>query len=257
MFASAYKKNCKYTLPVIINIRKTNREVHSALGSFFLINAEGWFFTAAHVFQFQEDFNRKPNDISHISYWWGYDQLVLEKTIIFKENDLALCKFRNFDPSLCSEYPVFKRPEDLMPGTSLCKLGFPFYEVKADFIESSHSFRLNAGVLPVPFFPLEGIFTRNIVIEKPEIPRAKYIETSSPGLKGQSGGPIFDTKGQVWAVQSQTVHLALGFAPTVNNQDQAVTENQFLNVGYGVHPEVMWHMMQQHQVSFLVEELPT
>ena len=48
--------------------------------------------------------------------------------------------------------------------------------------------------------------------------KVHYLETSSAGLLGQSGGPIFDIDGTVWAMQSRTTHLPLGFAPKVNTK---------------------------------------
>lgn len=43
-----------------------------------------------------------------------------------------------------------------------------------------------------------------------------FIETSTPRLRGQSGGPIFDVNGAIWAIQSQTHHLKLGFGDNQN-----------------------------------------
>jgi hypothetical protein len=57
------------------------------------------------------------------------------------------------------------------------------------------------------------------------------MRPSTPGLRGQSGGPVFDVNGVVWGIQSQTRHLELGFQPTIEQKGKRIQENQFLNVG--------------------------
>lgn len=73
------------------------------------------------------------------------------------------------------------------------------------------------------------------MLEVPDGPRPNFplalIETSSPGLKGQSGGPIFDKEGTVFGIQSRTMHFPLGFAPPVQDGTARHKEHQFINVG--------------------------
>jgi hypothetical protein len=79
------------------------------------------------------------------------------------------------------------------------------------------------------------------------------LETSSPGLKGQSGGPIVDTRGVVWGIQSKTANLSLGFDPTVPSEDGkkqgSRKEHQFLNVGWAAHPETIVGLLKEKGVS--------
>ena len=51
MFSNAYKIATQYTFPLIISNRFYDQSVESGLGSFVIINEEGWFITAAHVLQ--------------------------------------------------------------------------------------------------------------------------------------------------------------------------------------------------------------
>ncbi len=44
------------------------------------------------------------------------------------------------------------------------QVGFPFHSVNADFDEAAGGFRLAPGTLPVPRFPIEGIVTREIIL---------------------------------------------------------------------------------------------
>lgn len=61
------------------------------------------------------------------------------------------------------------------------------------------------------------------------------IETSSPGLRGQSGGPVYDREGRVWGIQSRTIHIPLGFDPTIIIDGVSTVEHQFLNLGIATH----------------------
>ena len=51
-----------------------------------------------------------------------------------------------FNPEWIKEYPVFKDPDTIRPGTSLCRIGFPFMESTTDFDEQQ------ALVLETGFF---------------------------------------------------------------------------------------------------------
>ncbi len=159
---------------------------------------------------------------------------------------------KNYDPAFIKNYPVFKEPVHLQHGTSLCKLGFPFYDVKAGYDKEKNSFSFGPSVFPIPRFPLEGMFTRDIAAGKSAdgLYDIKFLETSSPGLRGQSGGPIFDTKGRIWAIQSQTRHLPLGFSPKIKSGNKEVEENQFLNVAWGAHVETILKFLDQHSIKY-------
>jgi hypothetical protein len=165
---------------------------------------------------------------------------------------LAVGRIEGFDPTHVPAYPQFADPAlALDPGTSLCRLGFPFHEISATFDESSNMFRLADGVLPMPRFPNDGIHTRVQIRVDPQSKRsAKFIETSTPGLRGQSGGPLFDTAGRVWGIQSSTQHLSLGFAPAVKIGNKETVEHQFMHVGLATHVEDVSAFMLEHGISF-------
>lgn len=283
MFANAYEIAARYTHPVLLSFRYFDKTVESGLGSFVVINEEGWIMTAAHIlepiFTFQQhagEINRykaemakisstmsgvsylqaNPKWLTNYSHWWGADHHRISNFHILKENDLAIGKIENYNPAFVSGYPVFKNPSVLKNGTSLCKLGYPFYDVKASFNEANNSFVFDPSIFPIPRFPIEGIFTRNIKAGKSADGQhdIRFIETSSPGLRGQSGGPIFDVEGRIWAIQSQTRHLPLGFAPRLKKGNVEIEENQFLNVGWGVHLETILAFMDRNGVKYLKGE---
>ncbi len=280
MFAKAYEIASQYTQPVLVSYRFYDQSVESGLGSFVIINDEGWIITAAHILDpmitvqqhahemqaFQQrqtggnNYNTTytngltPNTkwMLRSSHWWGADNHVIKNFLVLKENDIAIGKIENFDPNFCKQYPVFKDPNDLKIGTSLCKLGYPFYEVRATFNEANNAFQFDPSIFPIPRFPIEGMFTRNIRTGKSADNKfdIQFIETSSPGLRGQSGGPIFDVYGAIYAIQSQTRHLPLGFSPKIIKDGKEIEENQFLNVGWGAHVETILAFLDAHNISY-------
>lgn len=277
MFSEAYKIATQYTFPILVSSRFYDGTVESGLGSFVIINSEGWVVTAAHILtglqQHQNDYQayikyEQDKNASHTSsvpnpkwminhsIWFGADHHQISQFHILKDNDLAIGKIENYNPEFVKKYPIFVNPKNICPGTSLCKLGYPFYDVQATFDAKMNSFRFDPSIFPIPTFPLDGIMTRNVLSGKS--PDGKYdfkwIETSSPGLRGQSGGPTFDTLGRIWAIQSQTRHMPLGFSPKVIKDNIEIEENQFINVGIGVHVEVIMKFLTEYGVSFNVSQ---
>jgi len=289
MFQKAYEIASNYTRPVLISHRFFNGSIESGLGSFIIINEEGWILTAAHLIEPIYKYNMharemqehkksrtaidqhpnmspqarirkkkqlQPNKkwIVNLSHWWGADKHRIKQFKVFKENDIALGKIEDYDPAFCKEYPVFRDPANIRAGTSVCKLGFPFFNVKATFNEQVKAFQFDRSVFPIPRFPIDGIVTRNVHTGSSETTKLdiKYLETSSPGLRGQSGGPIFDTEGRVLALQSHTRHMQLGFSPKIKRGDKEVEEHQFLNVGVGAHVDSILKFMDQQGIKYEV-----
>ena len=193
--------------------------------------------------------------ITHNSFWWAGDGVNIKDVKHLPEGDLVVGQLDPFYPGQITRYPVFKNPANIKTGTSLCKLGFPFHEIKTTF-DDAKGFRLEDGSLPIPFFPIEGIYTRDVVHGKSRDGRyvLKYLETSTPGLRGQSGGPTFDVKGTIWAIQSRTEHLPLGFTPVINKDSKPVEEHQFLNAGLGVHPELITAFLTDNGINFNISD---
>jgi hypothetical protein len=195
--------------------------------------------------------NQKPNPewITHCSAFWGGQNWNIPGFIVNPMADLALGQIQNFDPSEFSNYPVFKDPTSSFPhGRSLCRLGFPFHRIEASFDETTKQFRLPNNTFPVPMFPNDGIYTRQVNAVN-GAQTASFIETSTPGLRGQSGGPIFDVDGHVWAIQSRTLSLPLGFAPKVTQGNKETIEHQFMHVGHGAHSREIKTLLDAHDVT--------
>lgn len=286
MFVKAYEIASKYTSPVVISMRHFDNTVICNIGAFVLLNNDGWIITVAHIlnslFAFNEHKNEikeyeknkdqitnnenlsgkqkrkkiaklsmNPKWITNHSFWWGDDRFLINEFKIFQEGDIAIGRIKNYKDPGEFQYPTFIEPQKMKQGTSLCKLGYPFYKVNASFDDKNQSFILAPGTLPIPRFPIEGIFTRNVNIGKSKDNKyeIKLIETSSPGLRGQSGGPIFDVNGFIWGIQSRTQHFPLGFSPKILKDNKEFVENQFLNVGLGVHTELIIEFLNNNGIK--------
>ena len=287
MFSKAYEIASQFTSPVIISTKTVDNTVQCGGGAFVYVNNEGWIITVAHIFNARQklvndsgllaDYNHKieeiknnsqlnphtkkkkierlkkdPKWLTNDSYWWGKNGVNLADAKIFPEIDLAIGRLDPFLPESGKVYPKIKNPYELKPGTSVCKLGYPFHQINATFSDQTGAFQLAPDALPVPVFPIEGILTRFLLGGKTKDGKydIKYIETSSPGLMGQSGGPIFDTTATIWGIQCRTTSLPLGFSPKITKNGKEIEENQFINVGIGVHPEVIVNILTDNGIKF-------
>ena len=267
MFVNAIEKAAAFTFPLIISNRLQDGTVTSNLGSFVIINEEGWFITAGHIVQetyiHQQHLNEynnykqggkvtlNPKWILNHSLWFGADHHRVAQFYVFPDNDLAIGKIENYDPLFVSAYPKFIQADQIKSGRSLCKLGFPFYDINATF--ENNTFRYDSKLFPIPRFPYEGMMTRVISGGAKENREILWIETSSPGLRGQSGGPIFDMNGNIWALQSMTRHIPLGFSPKIIKDNKEIEENQFINLSWGVHVKSILSFLDEHKVKYYLD----
>jgi hypothetical protein len=286
MFSKAYAEVSKYTRPLIVLKRQENGEVTSGVATFMLLNKEGWALTAGHAMidaavkdkdakerdAYQKQFDAIQNDttlspgkkrheigklrknfqwITHLSYWWAADGINVTQIHIDPVRDLAVAKLTGADVLGIATFPQFAPANvELLSGTSLCRLGFPFHTVNGRFDDASQQFKID-NMPQLAMFPNEGIHTRiMLAVDQTTQKQAKFLETSSPGLRGQSGGPIFDVNGRVWAVQSKTLSLQLGFAPIVKQGNRQVVEHQFMHIGVGSHIDEIRAFFGEFKVPF-------
>ena len=96
--------------------------------------------------------------------WPGSDDQEIVDINVIPEADILVGRLTPFDPESVKEFPVFKNPKtNLSIGTSLCKIGFAFAELKTFYDAPTNKFSLDFQNL-VPF-PIDGIYTRNIVFK--------------------------------------------------------------------------------------------
>jgi hypothetical protein len=295
MFKTAFKLAAGYTRPVVISSKTCDGACGAGIGAFVIVNRDGWIVTADHIIGELEQLadscarvaklvadraavegdggldvkaRRKqlsklghPPDkaIDQFSSWWSVDGSSLVEIHRLQAIDLAVGRLEPFDPSSVAAYPVFKNHRvDFTLGASLCRLGFPFYDLQTSWNPATKGFSLPPGSIPIPLFAIDGIFSREVIFNLtpagPGIPLPpfplKCIETSTPGLRGQSGGPIFDPQGRIWGIQSRTKSYPLGFDPDVPGGKKGDKEYQFLNVGWGIHAQTVTGMLADLKVSF-------
>ncbi len=294
MFSAGYKIARHFTQPVILSRKTIGGACSSSIGAFVVINDEGWFVTAGHILEQLGKLNEETEETRSLetqrasiradasltekekrkkigklrklpnewtarwsALWSTWTGTTLAHGSALKGADIGVGRLSPFDPTWVSTYPTFKDPtKNFDPGTSLCKIGFPFHSFTPTWNDSTGNFELPAGALPVPIFPIEGIFTRTadaLVPAGTSIPfPIRWVETSTPGLRGQSGGPTIDRQGTVWAIQCMTSHLPLGFNPPVPGGRPGETEHQFLNVGMGVHPDTLFGVFHKEGIKFAI-----
>ncbi len=286
MFSKAVEKVERFIRPVVICKRCHDGSVSAEGATLVIINKEGWFLSAAHKFEviplfkkhlqemaaftakakkLKEDDSKaarrelkrlRPNPrwITASSVWPGADDQNIVDIDVIPEADLLLGRLEPFDPASIDEYPVFKDPQSgLKAGTSLCKIGFSYTELATTYDHKTNKFDLDFKNL-VPS-PVDGIYTKDILFRTPEerkIP-IKFIETSSPGLRGQTGGAVFDSDGRIWAIHSRTHHLPLDTNAKVKEGTREREVEQFLSVSWAVHPEVIVGFLKERGIEFSME----
>lgn len=168
--------------------------------------------------------------------------------------DLALLHFKSVNRIMCNNFPVFGRDsEDLKQGMSICRLGFPFPEFSNyGYNQLTDSIGwTNTGQEFTPRFPIDGMVTRHVANTDGEI---IAFELSTPGIRGQSGGPAFGVDGRIWGMQSLTRHLDLDFDIDVEVQRgtkvKRVQDSAFLHAGGCIHIDPIKDFMREHGVKF-------
>ena len=283
MYKKAIKDNSKYLLPFIEGIKYySSNEIEHALGTMMILNKNGDILTCKHIAKdfIENDILSKRykeflNDFNSAS---AEEKEKIEKKYGFKGNsvvltninlpfniagkigieikfhnylDLAVIRFNgvNFE---CDRYPVFSK---LLPeqGQSLCKLGYAFPEYSYfEYSKKDNNIILKKEMTShFPLFPMDSIMTRLIADEKGVI---SMFETSTPGLRGQSGGPVFSPEGVVYGIQSMTRHLDLNF--DVNTivkrgvSKKKVTYTPFINLGVAISSVKIIEFLKENNIEF-------
>lgn len=287
MFVEAIQRVSGFTRAIhSISRNFGSQKVERGAATLFFVNEQGWALTCKHVAQWigqadaiNKNFLAYQNECKKLNTGqqkalakkMGLDETkTAEMRITFvdcvdhisnihfylhPEYDLALLRFEGFQKISFSGNPVFLQSDQLaQPGQMLCRLGFPFPEftnfqlnLEKDQLEWS-----NTGQPRSPRFPIDGMLTRFLGDKNGKI---YGIELSTPGLRGQSGGPLFDTEGRIVGMQSRTKHLHLGFdiedkEVIAHGKVKKVNDYAFIHLGECIHVSVIKEFMTQHGVKF-------
>ncbi|MBK7432574.1 MAG: trypsin-like peptidase domain-containing protein [Chitinophagaceae bacterium] len=296
MFENAIEKVLQFTRPMHTISRTYGGMIQPGSSTFFFVNDQGVAVTCKHVLdlipsadninnqfnQFKAERNKIPQDGKFKRNLMGLEMKYKynpETTVQLKNNflncfdkieqivchahptlDLAILEFKGFDQTFYQSNARFIRDSNkIRQGKSLCRIGFPFPEFnnfrhnpEADDIEWT-----NTGNPNSPSFPIDGIVTR--FAAEPNV-GITGIEMSTPGLRGQSGGPLFDEEGNIYGMQFATKHLHLGFdmkdAEIITNGKKSKVSNfPFLHVGMCIHVDKIKEFLDQHQVRYSLADV--
>ena len=293
MFVAAIEAVDKFTRPIHTITRAYGGLISPGSATLFFVNENGVAITCKHVAQFILDSDavnnkyksfKKERDLIPKDNKFKGKLIGLESKNGFKKDsiiqiknnfvncfpgithftchlhptlDLAIIEFKGQNQNLYSSYATFVNdPNKVKQGKSLCRLGYPFPEFNnfqhnplTDNIEWTTTGNQNS-----PRFPIDGIITRFGGDQS----QVATIELSTPGLRGQSGGPLFDTQGLVYGMQSMTHHLHLGFdvknlEVITEGRKVAVSNYPFLHVGHCIHVDRIKEFLKEFGIKYYEE----
>jgi len=295
MFESAIEKISQFTRPLHSISRTYGGLVLPGTSTFFFVNGNGVAITCKHVAdmipaaenlnatylkfkserdKFSKDGKYKRNLMGlEVKYKYSIERMIqlkhhflncfdkIEQIVchVHPTLDLAILEFKGFTKILYVSHATFlKDSSKIKQGKYLCRIGFPFPEFnnfkhnpENDDIEWTTTGNPNS-----PTFPIDGIVTRFVGTPADGI---SGIEMSTPGLRGQSGGPLFDREGIIYGMQSATNHLHLGFdlkdkELVTDGKKTKVSNYPFLHVGISVHVDKIKDFLNMHKIDFSVTD---
>jgi len=295
MFVEAIEKAAQFTR-AIHSITRTygGKKIIPGAGTLFFVNEFGFAVTCKHVvellissdklnkqyFDFKGERDKIKGGNSYkqqlkgleLKYKYGPASIIQVKnnfvdcvdhlsgftTHLHPKYDLAILKFNDYTNLRYQQHAVFlKNSSGIRQGEFLCRLGFPFPEFnnyrfneRTDDIEWTKE-----GIVASPRFPIEGMITRFLADEN----KLFGIELSTPGLMGQSGGPLFNKDGIVYGMQFSTKHLHLGFdivdkEIVSGNQPKKVSDYSFLHLGQCLHVDTIKEFLKEKDVKYYEQE---
>ncbi len=290
MFRDAVSTASKFTFPVVLSRQDVAGNCSSGVGSFVVVNNEGWIVTAAHIITQLEAANNEAAKVAlHLTNeaniraditlgpkerqkalaklgkldpiltknsgaWWGLPNadVIITNIHLIASVDIAVGRLEPFDPSWVTEYPKFKDPtKDLRPGMTLCKLGFPFHSFQPSWNDVDKRFEFPAGTMPLTSFPIDGIFSKTYDVQDP-INHGFALKWLVTSTPGLQG----QSGGPTFDANGTVCAIQSKTAHLSLGFDIDVPgkpgqkEYQFLNVGLGVHPTTIYGLFNSLGLRF-------
>ncbi len=294
MFVDAIEKVSAFTRPIMFITRNYGSEsVVPGLGTMFFVNDQGVAVTCKHMAALilnadkvnakYAEFKKERSTLAAADVRRGLKALekkygltgdaaanmkinFLDVPAPFKgftihmhpKYDLAVIKFNGFERLNYDSRNIFLLGDGskVKQGKSLCRLGYPFPEyTNYEYNKEKDDIEFTKAHAAVPRFPIDGIVTRHMANAEGEV---YGIEMSTPGLRGQSGGPLFDTDGVIYGMQFATHHLHLGFdmenrQMTINGRTKTINNQPFLHVGQCLHINVIKAFLDSLGIEYLTK----
>ena len=186
------------------------------------VNPQGWFVTAGHLFTRVGSFSKnlvsalpgarrrrqRKNQkvITHFTLSFAGATAQTLTAHVNESADIGVARMEGVVPPENYRYPQF-RLNDPIPGEMLCRIGFPFLPDDRSVGWVPRGGFQVSDLFPYPQFVNEALVSRFLeFVGQDGTPAGRWIESSSPGLLGQSGGPLADKNGLVCGIQVNTAH---------------------------------------------------
>ena len=268
MFASATKVTGRQVMSIVgafeLYPKKGSRksEVRASLGACILLNEDGWVLTCRHIVDdmvkalqdadraakiegLKADRDIEPKDrrrrlqelgprpeIRRGAAVWGQTGGVVRTFKLASDVDLAIFRIENLQAPADFQPPRF-RDNGVKAGEMLCRTGYPLLQDKFAVKWDGKVFIANG----VPaLFVNSGLVSRFL-----DIGGVRILELDSPGLKGQSGGPLFDQEGKICGIQTRTISYPLGF----NTKPET-----FFHVGQALDVSVIRRFLDNEGIAY-------
>ena len=246
---------CKHVASLIPTANQINETYAKFKAERDKIPNDGKFSRNLKGLEIKYKYNKEATVQLKLNFLNSFDKIEQITTHVHPTLDLAILEFKGFNKILYNAHATFSDDNaQIKQGKYLCRLGFPFPEfnnfqhnAETDDIEWTSTGNPNS-----PLFPIDGILTRFLGDPSGNI---SGIELSTPGLRGQSGGPLFDLDGKIYGMQFATNHLHLGFDSKdreiiTDGKKTKVSNFPFLHVGLCIHVDKIKEFLKEHNIEF-------
>ena len=251
MFSKAIKEITKFTRPILFVERLNSDKLIPGSATLFFINEDGYALTCKHVVTNIINVANKSNK-AIFKFDNCYKTIKDIQIIMDDKYDLAIIKF-NGDSPLYTSYGYLKKDEEITPGKFLVRSGYAFPEFN-NFKIDIHTNKLiftTSGNQNTPLFSNEGMVTRLVASDN----KIKGVELSTPGIKGTSGGPLYDENGIIYGIQSLSKHYHLGFDiieqnTLINGEYKSISNYPFISLGECVSIHIIKEFLNKHKIKY-------
>jgi hypothetical protein len=283
MFKDATKIQYDYLSWIKFIVRKyDSTEIEKGGATFFFVNEEGWAVTCKHVidniigadqlnqnyevfktalakepkkkYQLEKQFKMNKDNPCQAAYQINVNLKQNSQVQFFAHPtvDVALIHFDVLEPTnYCYFVDIMN---EIDQGTSLARIGFPFVEFNNYIFDNSRkTLNFTTNNEPMTTFVNDAVVSQNYGDYNNGVFSRTHLILSSPGIKGQSGGPVYDNQGRVAGIQSATATRELDFIGKTKVKNKLVETPQFLNIGICVSAEVIKEFLIQHNVKYYVK----